>query len=79
MGAVVGLGTFFVAFPPWPLGSVRWERTLRLFAAWEGASLLWGVACGVAFGLCMMALERTRRVGQVSAEPAAAAPGCHAV
>jgi hypothetical protein len=48
IGAAVGVGAFVVIFHPWPLSEVRWERTLTMFAVWEGVSFLWGVACGLA-------------------------------
>ena len=66
IGAVVGVGAFVVVSRPWPISAIRWERFLTQFARWEGASALWGIACGLAFSLVFLALERSRGLQQLS-------------
>ena len=67
VGAVVGVGAFLVVCRPWRPGAINWSRALELFRIWEGAAIMWGVACGLAFGLVILANERTRRFSQLSA------------
>jgi hypothetical protein len=66
IGALVGVGAFVAVFRPWPLNAETLPRALQLFAKWEAASLLWGVATGLTFGLVILALERTRRWSELS-------------
>ena len=65
-GAIVGIPTFVAVMRPWPLSAIRWERFLKLFAFWEGASTLWGFVCGLAFAFVFLAFERTRGLHQLS-------------
>ena len=66
IGALVGFGAFVAVFRPWPLSAASLPRAIQLFAKWEGAAFIWGVASGLAFGLIILALERTRRWAQLS-------------
>ncbi len=66
IGAAVGIPAFFAVFHPWTYASVNLSRAVQLFAKWEVASLIWGFATGVSFGLIVMALERTRGWGALS-------------
>lgn len=61
IGAVVGVGAFIAVFRPWPLNADTLPRALQLFAKWEAASVVWGIATGLTFGLVILALERTSR------------------
>ena len=66
MGAVVGVGAFVGVMRPWPISAIRWEPFLTRFALWEGMSITWGLACGLAFALVFLALERSRGLQQLS-------------
>ena len=66
IGALIGIPTFVVVMQPWPLSAVRWERFLRLFSIWETVAFAWGAAGGLAFALAFIALERSRRLSQLS-------------
>ena len=66
IGAVVGLPVFVAVFRPWHVDAATLPRALQLFAKWETASLLWGIATGLTFGLVILALERTRRRPELS-------------
>jgi hypothetical protein len=61
LGAVLGLPVFVAVMRPWPLSAIRWERFLTLLAVWEGASVLWGLACGLCFAFALLAVERRQR------------------
>jgi hypothetical protein len=61
LGALLGLPVYLAVMRPWPLSDVRWERLLTTLAAWEGASFLWGLACGLAFAFALLAVERRQR------------------
>lgn len=66
IGALIGIPAFIVVMRPWPLSAVRWERFIRLFSMWEVAAFAWGAAGGLAFALAFIALERSRRLSQLS-------------
>jgi hypothetical protein len=66
VGALVGVGAFLAVFRPWPVNASTWVRTMELFVKWEGASVVWGVASGLAFGLVILMLERSRHWPQLS-------------
>ena len=66
LGVLVGVGAFAAVFRPWPLNAHTWPRAVELFTKWEAAAFAWGVASGLAFGLVILALERTRRWAQLS-------------
>ncbi|MEO5826861.1 MAG: hypothetical protein ABIR59_13305 [Gemmatimonadales bacterium] len=66
IGSLVGLVAFVVIMRPWLLRALRWDLTSRQLGEWEAASVLWGSACGVAFGVAIIALERTRRLHQLT-------------
>lgn len=63
----MGVGAFLMRYRPWPLDASHWSRALALFGRWEAAAATWGIACGLAFGLVILAGERTRGFGQLSA------------
>jgi hypothetical protein len=66
IGAVMGVGAFVAVFRPWPLNAETLPRVLQLFIKWEAASVLWGIATGLTFGLVILALERTRRWSELT-------------
>jgi hypothetical protein len=66
VGALAGVPVFVAIMRPWPLSLVRWDRFLSLFAKWEGMSALWGVICGLLFGLALLALERKNRLHELT-------------
>ncbi|HEX7123670.1 MAG TPA: hypothetical protein VF178_14940, partial [Gemmatimonadaceae bacterium] len=67
VGAAVGVATFPIRFRPWPLGAINWSRALELFQLWESGAVVWGIACGLAFGGVILLSERSRRFSQLSA------------
>jgi hypothetical protein len=50
----------------WNFSPANWRRLLTTFTAWEGLSFTWGVACGLVFGLALLALERKRPLHQLA-------------
>lgn len=61
LGAVLGLPVYVAVMRPWPLGAIRWERFLTTLVTWEGAAVLWGLACGLSFAFALLAIERRRQ------------------
>ena len=63
LGAIVGFPVYLslALMGPWHVSAIRWERELTKLAAWEGMSFLWGLACGLAFALALLAVERRQR------------------
>jgi len=66
VGAAVGVGAFLIRYRPWPPSAIHWSRALVVFGMWESAAAMWGIACGLAFGLVLLASERTRHFSQLS-------------
>ncbi len=66
IGVIAGVVAFVAVYRPWPLPAEYLPRALQLFAKWELASFVWGVASGLSFGLVVLALERTSRWPQLS-------------
>jgi hypothetical protein len=63
LGAIVGFPVYLslALMGPWPVNAIRWERELTKLAAWEGMSFLWGLACGLAFAVVLLLVERRQR------------------
>lgn len=61
VGAVVGVPVYLAVMRPWPLSAMRWERFFSTFVAWEGAAVLWGLACGLSFAFALLAVERRQQ------------------
>ena len=66
IGALIGIPAFVIVMRPWPLSAIRWERFATLFGKWEVVAFAWGAAGGLAFALAFIALERSRRLSQLS-------------
>jgi hypothetical protein len=72
IGALVGVPAFVAVMRPWPLNAIRWQRFAGLFAKWEAVAIVWGIAGGLTFALAFIALERSRRISQLSLKRVAA-------
>jgi len=72
LGAVVGIPVYIFAMRAWNFTPAHWRRLLTTFTVWEGMSFAWGVACGLAFGLALLALERRRPLHQLTPSRVAA-------
>jgi hypothetical protein len=66
IGALIGLPAFIVVMRPWPLSDIRWQRFFDLLARWETVAFVWGAAGGLVFAIAFLALERSRRLSQLS-------------
>lgn len=67
VGALTGVLVFVVRYQPWSWAGVDWGKAARLFGAFLAMGTLWGGACGLAFGLVVLALGRRQRFDQLSA------------
>lgn len=65
-GAVIGALAFTWGTKPWAWGGADLPRLFRLFGMFTGSGALWGGACGLAFGLMVLALGRRQRFDQLS-------------
>ena len=66
LGAVVGIPLYAVVFRVWNFTPAHTRRLLTTFTLWEGLSFTWGVACGLSFGIVLLALERRRPLHQLT-------------
>ncbi|MCA9764297.1 MAG: hypothetical protein KC544_14350 [Gemmatimonadetes bacterium] len=66
VGALIGALVFVVRSPPWTWGGSDLAHIARFLGMFSGAGALWGGACGLAFGLVVLALGRRQRFDQLS-------------
>jgi hypothetical protein len=66
VGAVVGAMMFVVGYHPWTWDSISWAWASRIFGAFVGGGALWGGACGLAFGMVLLAVARRQRFDELS-------------